>query len=379
MRSKKKILLFIDWYLPGHRAGGPIRSCANLIGHLKDEFDFSVVTRDTDYQTNNPYPGIHSNAWNILPDGTRVYYFSKDQLSRKNIRALIRNEQYDAVYLNGIFSWHFTIVPLQLLRNMSKVKVIVASRGMLADSALAIKKYKKKMFLFFANLMDLYADVLFHVSNIQEADSVKKVFGRNARTHIAPNLAEKNSSSLWFSRVRSGPLKLVCLARIAPEKNIRFALEVLKEVKAEVVYDVYGPVYDEEYMQACRQVVAELPPNVSVNFKGGIESEKVHQTLTQYDFLFLPTLGENFGHAILQSMQAGAPVIISDRTMWSNLEAQNAGWDIALTEKKHFISVTEKCAGITQDYYDVLSRGAYDYALAYANSKESIEMNRQLF
>ena len=46
--EKKKILVFIDWYLPGFRAGGPIRSCANLISHLSDEFDFNIVTTDTD-------------------------------------------------------------------------------------------------------------------------------------------------------------------------------------------------------------------------------------------------------------------------------------------------------------------------------------------
>ena len=34
----------------------------------------------------------------------------------------------------------------------------------------------------------------------------------------------------------------------------------------------------------------------------------------EYDLLFLPTKGENFGHVILESMSAGTPVLISDTT-----------------------------------------------------------------
>ena len=53
--SKKKILIFIDWYLPGYKAGGPIQSVANLVANLKEEFEFSIVTRDTDYCEKLPY------------------------------------------------------------------------------------------------------------------------------------------------------------------------------------------------------------------------------------------------------------------------------------------------------------------------------------
>ena len=103
MTDKKKILVFIDWYLPGYKAGGPIQSCSNLIAHLGKEYDFSVVTRDTDYCETIPYANIKSNEWNIV-DGTRVYYFSSDTLNKKNIQHLLNTENYDTVYLNGIFS-----------------------------------------------------------------------------------------------------------------------------------------------------------------------------------------------------------------------------------------------------------------------------------
>ncbi|MBI9061941.1 MAG: hypothetical protein JEZ14_08115 [Marinilabiliaceae bacterium] len=46
---KKKILIFIDWFLPGYKAGGPVRSMANMVEYLMEEYDFFIVTRNTDY------------------------------------------------------------------------------------------------------------------------------------------------------------------------------------------------------------------------------------------------------------------------------------------------------------------------------------------
>src|SRR5687768_14370742 len=144
LKAKKKILIFIDWYLPGYKAGGPIQSCANLVAHLKDEFDFSIVTRDTDYCETIPYKTVKSDAWNLLPDGTRVYYFSGKKLNRKNIKKILDTEEYDDVYLNGIFSTYFTLTPLYYLNLRKSRKVIIAARGMFARGALRVKRIKKK-------------------------------------------------------------------------------------------------------------------------------------------------------------------------------------------------------------------------------------------
>ena len=42
MNYKKKILCLTDHYLPGYKAGGPIRSIANLVEHLGDEFEIYI-------------------------------------------------------------------------------------------------------------------------------------------------------------------------------------------------------------------------------------------------------------------------------------------------------------------------------------------------
>lgn len=374
--------MLIDWFLPGYRAGGPTRSCANLIDHLSNDVCFSVITRDTDYMSEKPYRGVKSNEWNQLPGGTRVYYFSEDRLSKRNVYDLLKSEEYDFVYLNGIFSKYFTIIPLQFFRGKKNARVIVASRGMLAESALAIKKLKKSLFLLFSKQIGLFKNIVFHATNEEEAKSVRKVFGKDVLIQIAPNLTEKSlaGTDTWREKMKSSAvLRLVSVARIAPEKNIKYAIEVLGDVKSNVEFDLYGPVYDEIYWSQCQEVIGKLPSNIRVNFKDSIDSKMVSGTISEYDFLFLPTQGENFGHVILQSMRVGVPVIVSDQTMWRDLQSKNAGWDIELAEVRKFVDLIDDCANMSQADYARFSKGAFDFALAYVNNKESVEQNRKLF
>lgn len=378
--KKKKVLLFIDWFLPGYRAGGPIQSCANLIEHLAGEFDFSVVTRDTDYMSETRYFGIISDEWNILPNGTRVFYFSDNNLSKKRIDQLLDKEQYDIVYLNGIFSFYFTLAPLLYLNRKKNKKIIIASRGMLAASALSVKRVKKFIFLKIASVFQLFKEVQFHATNLQEEQDIKTAFGSKSKVAIAPNLSQFKNNKEWKERTKEeGVVRLVSIARISPEKNTMYALEVLSRLKCNAYFDLYGPIYNKEYWNDCLRIINQLPENVKVNYKGAIESEKVAETLSSYHFLFLPTSGENFGHVILQSLNAGLPVIISDTTMWKDLSKMNCGWDIPLASQNEFISVIEECARMGQMDYSLLSKGAFDFAWRYINNQESIEQNRQLF
>jgi glycosyltransferase involved in cell wall biosynthesis len=180
-------------------------------------------------------------------------------------------------------------------------------------------------------------------------------------------------------KLTPGILRLVNIARVAPEKNLLFALQILKQVKENIVFDFYGPIYSHDYWTECKLALDELPQNVKANYKGSIESEKVINVLKDYDFMFMPTTGENFGHVILQSFSVGCPVIISDQTPWKELSKKNMGWAIPLDNKEKFVETIEFCFRITQDDYDKMSQAAFDLALQYINDPEIVKQNRYLF
>ncbi|MBK8032150.1 MAG: hypothetical protein IPK17_22260 [Chloroflexi bacterium] len=61
--AKPTILILIGHYLPGTLTGGPVRSVANLVDWLGDEFDFRILTADRDQGDSAPYPQVRAGEW----------------------------------------------------------------------------------------------------------------------------------------------------------------------------------------------------------------------------------------------------------------------------------------------------------------------------
>jgi glycosyltransferase involved in cell wall biosynthesis len=377
---KKKVLVFIDWYLPGFKAGGPIQSCANIVDHLKDYFDFSIVTGDTDYTDIEPYPGIVPNSWNSH-NGTPVYYFSKASLTWKNILKILKKEKYDIIYFNSLFSFHYTIIPLILLYLiMSPCKIIMAPRGMFGAGALSVKSTKKKIFIKTMLLTGIFKKVVFHASTPEEKTDIEKNLGPGYTVQIAPNLLSIQAPEMCRHRNKEkGNLKTVSIARISPEKNLQYTLTALAKLKGEISFDIYGPIYNEKYWTQCQEIIKDLPENIKVNYNGSLEKKNVHQVLLKHHLLIHPTLGENFGHIILEAMGAGCPVLISDKTPWHALESKFAGADIPLNETLKFIEFIEKFCAFNQEEFNVYSEYAYKFDWDYVNDTSVLSQNIALF
>jgi glycosyltransferase involved in cell wall biosynthesis len=378
---KPKVLLFIDWFLPGNKAGGPVTSVSNIVGHLRGDLDFYIMTRDTDYCEDLPYPSIPSNQWVPYKEGVSVFYFSKDYLTLGNLKKVAMATGCGHWYINGIYSLYFSILPLFLSRNIKGLQVTVASRGMLSPHAMAVKPFRKNLMLGLFKSIGFYTKVRFHATNAIEATEIAKQVGANKGIQIAPNLSSPLSTNHPLSREKKpGVLRLLSIARISPEKNTLGALQVLAACEGvKVRFDLYGQVYDPKYKEQCDEAIQALPANIQVNFHGSISSNQIHTVLQSAHFLFLPTRGENFGHAILESMLGGCPVIISDQTPWKNLEEKGIGWDIALDDKGKFIEVIAAAAAMDQEAYSKMSKAAFAYAKEFTDNPQVLQSSRQLF
>lgn len=376
MGQKKNILIFIDWFLPGTASGGPVRSYANLIAHLGDRFNFYVITRDTDYCETEPYKGINSNAWNTLSDGTKVYYVSQDRLSYNTLKAIGSQLTFDTIYINGLYSWYFSILPLWLFRQHPNR--IVAARGMLNPQAFSVKPFKKHLFLTFAKALKLYQRVTFHATNQLERDYISHYIGADATIDVAPNLPRVLKQS-YRPKVKSEITRFVCVARISVEKGTLTMLQAFKSITSPVVLDLYGPIYDMAYWEACKVVMAELPPNVTATYKGSVEGDAIPQLLQNYDFFVMLSEGENFGHAILEALSAGCPVVISDKTPWVDLQAEQVGWDLPTVKIEQISQVIRAAATMDAQTYKAMSQAAYNYAQNFCKDPLLIEANLKLF
>jgi len=375
---KPRVLVFIDWYLPGYRAGGPVRSMANLVDHLRDRVSFHIVARNTDYTTSDPYPGTVPDSWTPMPGGERVWYASKKGTTWKAWKRILKEEQWDVVYTNGLYSWWYNILPLWLARGL-KARRVVAVRGMLASGAMRHGIVRKLLFLSLARMMDLYKGVCFQATNEEEAKDIRMHVQKFAEVRVVPNLPKVAGGERLPVHKEPGSAKLVSVARIAVEKNTLLAINSLRGVAGQVQYSLYGPVYDGAYWAQCLAAISALPPNVRVEHRGAVPPEEVAAVLAAHHALFMPSAGENFGHTMLEALSVGRPLLISDRTPWRMLERDQAGWDLPLDIADGFTRAVQQICEMDQVEYDRWSDGAFARGTRYLADQAPVEASLKLF
>ncbi|MEO8588947.1 MAG: glycosyltransferase [Flavobacteriales bacterium] len=377
--NKPQVLVFIDWYKPHFKAGGPVRSLVNLVDHLHDQVDFHIVTGDRDYTDTLSPAALATDRWTIQDNDESVWYASSRGQTRTTWNKLLKDQRWDVVYINGLYSKWSTIVPLWLLRASSQRR-LVAVRGMLAAGPMRQGALKKRAFLAAMKAMGCFNGVEFQATNAEEVRDIERWIGCRAKIHLAPNLARKpdGKGPLPMAKER-GALRLVSAARIAEEKNTLFAIERLRAVKGAVRFDLYGTVYDQGYWGRCQQAIAALPPNVTVTWHGQLENEQVLPVLGDHHALFMPSVGENFGHALVEAFSVGRPVLTSERTPWKDLEQQKAGWDLPLERPDRFTAAIQDLVDMDQAAYDLWSAGAYALGVRYLNDPVPVEQSLRLF
>jgi glycosyltransferase involved in cell wall biosynthesis len=240
---------------------------------------------------------------------------------------------------------------------------------------------KKQAFLTSAKVMRLYDDVLWQATSVLEKQQIQRVFPAAPIT-VAPNLAGRSQACLERQQSHSKPpgrLDVVFLSRIEPKKNLHYALTVMRELRGDTGFDIYGPCEDAQYWAACQRLIHDLPTNVTVTYRGALAHDQVENSLSGYDLFLLPTLGENYGHVIREALCAGCPVLISDQTPWRGLSALGIGWDAPLDHPEEFRRILQQCVDMGEEEHCQLSDRARAYGLAVSQDTDAVEQNRLLF
>lgn len=376
---KVVVLTFTEYYLPGFKGGGPIRTVSNMLDELGHEIAFSLVTSDRDFGDLQTYSGVAVDQWQSTPSG-EVYYASPKLNYIFKLWHIIKCFSPKILYLNSFFSLRFSILPLLLWRlSMSTGPVILGPRGEFSQGALELKSIKKNAYVVLSKLLGLYSRIIWHASTEAEADDIRRVMGNKARIRVAVDIACPPRHVKLASRKEGTPLRIVFLSRVSPKKNLRRAIEILQNIRCGVIFDVYGPLEDTGYWASCQIAAKELPPHVRFNYGGLLHPAQVPDILAQYDLFYFPTLGENFGHVIAEALGCGLPILISDATPWRSLHERKLGWDVSLADADQFVARIEECQRIPAIEYDAWRRSIRSWALENIGSKEAVEQNRRLF
>jgi glycosyltransferase involved in cell wall biosynthesis len=199
---------------------------------------------------------------------------------------------------------------------------------------------------------------------------------------VASELSSAGSATLLDGIARlkaAGQLRAVFLSRVARKKNLHGALNLLNGLEGRVSLDIYGPLEDKRYWGECQRIMAGLPENVQVHYRGSVPHEEVHRVLAGYHLFFFPTMGENFGYVILEALLTGCPVLISDQTSWRGLESAGVGWDLPLNRPEGFREALQRCIDMGPEEYSQLSTRAQEYGWLHSQNPEIVAQNRTLF
>jgi glycosyltransferase involved in cell wall biosynthesis len=381
--KKIKILSFVGYYLPGYKSGGPIRTMSNMVNRLGDVFNFSIVTSDSDLGDSTPYRNVKINKWNNLGKET-VYYISRENYTLFRIHTIINTTDHNIIYLNSLFSPIFTLKPLllRLFHLVPRKPWVLAPRGELSPGALRLKHFRKTIFLTIARAVGLYSNIIWQASSEYEKNEILKWFGSVAKVYIAPNIPFLSKKTLKVKKnidKKVGRLRIVFLSRISPKKNLAGALKMLRGLEGEISISIFGPIEDKIYWKTCQRLMNDLPQNIKATYCGIVKHDKVRGIMESHELFLFPTLGENYGHVIVEALSAGCPILISDQTPWRDMEKYGVGWDIPLDGMTRFKETLQYVIFMNRKEYSKMSVNAQEYGLNVEKDETVIDQNRQLF
>jgi glycosyltransferase involved in cell wall biosynthesis len=224
------------------------------------------------------------------------------------------------MYVNSLWEPYFSLLPLILsvLRILPVQAVLLAPRGELSVGALSLKTRKKRWFLRAWRPLLSHMNLTWHASSEMEASEIRAAFpSANTRICIGNDFPVAALAAAEAAQLHHGLPKFVYIGRISAKKNLHVAIDALAMVPTPATFDIYGPLEDRKYWSTCERKIAALPDHISVTYCGELAPNQVVSAFGLYDAFVFPTLGENFGHVIAESLASSCPVICSDQTPWT--------------------------------------------------------------
>ncbi len=354
---------------------------------LGEGFQIRIITSDRDLGDSQPYPTVEPGEWQQIGKA-QVLYVRPADCSIWNLRSIINSTAYDLLYLNSLFNPVFTLFPLLLWQAgmLRRTPLVIAPRGELSPGALQIKSLRKRLYLGVARALHLHSGVLWQATGLSEEAEIRLSFPGESSTSemvvVAPDLLSLgfvNEDECKREKKESGHLRILFASRISPKKNLAGALRCLDGLQGTVDFDICGPVDDGAYWEDCRRAMGNLPGNVNVRYRGPIPHDQLMREMARHDLFLLPTLGENFGHAIAEALRAGCPVLIGDQTPWCNLESKCAGWDLPIEKVSSFRDAIQRCIDMDDQEHRRWREGARRLAESVVHDDGAIKENRALF
>ncbi len=203
-------------------------------------------------------------------------------------------------------------------------------------------------------------------------NEVKRRIGADARVVVISHFARDLSGFLPDAPRKkvAGALAIAFIGRIAEQKNLIFAIETLSAAGVAAQLHVFGEAPDKQYLRECQRIARDRNVSGLVQFRGMLAKEDLFREMSKMDLFFSPTLGENFGQAILEALSLSVPVLLSTETPWLDVASYNAGWALDLVDREEFSARVRFAFDADEETWSRFRDGARRYATAKNNNRD---------
>lgn len=343
----KKVLIVTPGYYPAKTYGGPVVSIKNLTDALGDEIEFYILTSNHELKQDEAIQGLPTGF--VQRGKARVCYIPDRDMNETFYKKVMDTINPDCIYINAIYH-RLLSPPMIRLAKKRKIRCIIAPRGGLCENAMQFSRFKKIIYLQYIKRL-MSKNVCFQSTSDEESAAIKHFFGNGAEIKELTNLPRGIDLEAENYRLpkQRGEVRIIFFSRIHPKKNLKYAIEVVSDLKCNCVFDIYGPVEKEDYWEECKTMISKLPENVEVRYCGYLESDRLQTIMGKYDLFFFPTLSENFGHVIAEALSEKCNVLLSNNTPWNDVNNQTFGRAYPLEQKEAFCSFIEQIAQLSED------------------------------
>lgn len=234
----------------------------------------------------------------------------------RDMRRSLAGGGYDVVHTHGLW----------LMANNYRVRdaaFVISPRGMLTEVALTFSPLKKRAVSLMCQERNLRAATLFHATAQEELEDIRS-YGLTQPVAVIPNGIDIPGLE---TRASSPRRKLITLGRIHPKKGLDGLISAWARVAPRFPdwdLEIIGP--DQNNHRSALEAQARNLGVTRLTFRKAVHGPEKQTLMAAADLFILPSLSENFGITVAESLALSVPVIATKGTPWSGLEVQSCGW-----------------------------------------------------
>ena len=216
----------------------------------------------------------------------------------------------------------------------TQVKLVNSPRGTLSRAALTYSRWRKALFWSFFQRKSLLLGHAFHATSEDEYLDIRRL-GFKQPVFVLSNGVDVVPEA---RSVRTGRKTLLYLGRIHEKKGLPNLIRAWARVEnlfPDWDLKIIGP---ESSHSRDLKSKSELLQLKRVSFEGPLFGEKKNAAYQSANIFVFPTLSENFGMTVAESLANGTPVITTKGAPWEVLRRHGCGWWIDIGE-----SALESC------------------------------------